>query len=118
EGRAAAVLLRAGAVVDGVEFARKRRPTARTDARLADGPGKLMQVLGLDRAADDTPLFGGDGPAALTPPEAPAGPVSAGPRVGVTAAHDVPWRFWITGDPTVSAYRRHTPRRRPPSGTR
>jgi DNA-3-methyladenine glycosylase len=35
----------------------------------------------------------------------------AGPRVGVAAAHDVPWRFWITGDPTVSTYRRHSPRR-------
>lgn len=118
EGRAAAVLLRAGAVVDGVRHARDRRPTAGTDAVLANGPGKLMQVLGLDRAADGTPLFGGGGPAALAPPDSPAGPVSAGPRVGVTAAHDVPWRFWTTGDPTVSVYRRHSPRRRPPSGTR
>jgi DNA-3-methyladenine glycosylase len=25
----------------------------------------------------------------------------------VTGAHDVPWRFWLAGDPTVSAYRRH-----------
>ncbi|MEU4161770.1 DNA-3-methyladenine glycosylase [Actinoplanes sp. NPDC026670] len=109
-GRAAAVLLRAGAVVDGIELARKRRPAARRDTGLAAGPGKLMQVLDLNRAANDTPLFG-DGPAVLAPPATPAGPISAGPRVGVTSAHDVPWRFWITGDPTVSAYRRHTPRR-------
>ncbi|WP_430780298.1 DNA-3-methyladenine glycosylase [Actinoplanes sp. G11-F43] len=112
DGRAAAVLLRAGAVVDGEELARQRRPAARTGAALAAGPGKLMQVLGLDRSADGTPLFGG-GPAVLSPPDGPVGPVSAGPRVGVTSAHDVPWRFWITGDPAVSAYRRHTPRRRP-----
>ncbi|SDT79838.1 DNA-3-methyladenine glycosylase [Actinoplanes derwentensis] len=111
-GTAAAVLLRAGEVVDGAGLARQRRPTARTAAALADGPGKLTLVLGLDRAADNTPLSGG-GPATLTPPDAPVGPVSAGPRVGVTSAHDVPWRFWITGDPTVSTYRRHTPRRRP-----
>ncbi|GAA1591256.1 DNA-3-methyladenine glycosylase [Actinoplanes couchii] len=116
DGVAAAALLRAGAVIDGVDLARERRPSARTDAVLANGPGKLMQVLGLDRAANDTPLFGG-GPASLAPPDTPAGPVSAGPRVGVTSAHDVPWRFWITGDPTVSAYRRHSPRRRPSSGT-
>jgi DNA-3-methyladenine glycosylase len=32
--------------------------------------------------------------------------------VGVTSALDVPWRFWIAGDPTVSAYRRHVPRTR------
>jgi DNA-3-methyladenine glycosylase len=58
----------------------------------------------------------GTGPATLTPPAEPlpAGTIEAGPRVGVTAAHDVAWRFWITGDPTVSAYRRHTPRRPKP----
>jgi DNA-3-methyladenine glycosylase len=38
--------------------------------------------------------------------------VVAGPRVGVAAAHDVPWRFWIEGEPTVSTYRRHVARRR------
>jgi DNA-3-methyladenine glycosylase len=32
--------------------------------------------------------------------------LSTGPRVGVSLAHDVPWRFWITGDRTVSAYKR------------
>ncbi|GGN45319.1 DNA-3-methyladenine glycosylase [Actinoplanes campanulatus] len=110
-GKAAAVLLRAGEVVDGIEMARARRPAARRDTDLAAGPAKLMQVLALTRAADDTPLFGA-GPAVLAPPDAPVGPISAGPRVGVTSAHDVPWRFWITGDPTVSGYRRHTPRAR------
>ncbi|MFC4065029.1 DNA-3-methyladenine glycosylase [Actinoplanes subglobosus] len=110
-GRAAAVLLRAGAVVDGIALARERRPAARRDTDLAAGPAKLMQVLALNREANDTPVLGG-GPATLIPPDGPAGPVSAGPRVGVTSAHDVPWRFWTTGDPTVSAYRRHTPRAR------
>ena len=33
--------------------------------------------------------------------------ISTGPRVGVTAAAEVAWRFWLTGDPTVSAYRLH-----------
>jgi DNA-3-methyladenine glycosylase len=32
--------------------------------------------------------------------------------VGVTGAHDVPWRFWLTADPTVSTYRRHVSRSR------
>jgi DNA-3-methyladenine glycosylase len=113
-GRAAAVLLRAGEVVDGLELARQRRPAARHDRDLAAGPAKLMQVLALDRSANDTSVVDGTGPATLTPaaPGAAAPGVSAGPRVGVTAAHDVPWRFWITGDPTVSGYRRHVPRSR------
>ncbi|WP_203826447.1 DNA-3-methyladenine glycosylase [Actinoplanes palleronii] len=112
EGRAAAVLIRAGEVVSGLETARARRPAARRDADLAAGPGKLMQVLDLNRAANDTSLIDGEGPAVLAPPAAAVGAIEAGPRVGVTSAHDVPWRFWLPGDPTVSAYRRHTPKRR------
>jgi len=115
EGLAAAVLLRAGAVVDGQDAARSRRPAAKNDRDLAAGPGKLMQVLALDRTANATSLIDGSGPATLRPPaaELPVGSIIAGPRVGVTSAHDVPWRFWISGDPTVSAYRRHTARVRP-----
>ena len=114
DGRAAAVLLRAGEVVDGLEVARQRRPAARHDRDLAAGPAKLMQVLALDRGANGTSVLDGTGPLTLRPPAepVPAGRIEAGPRVGVTAAHDVAWRFWVAGDPTVSAYRRHTPRRR------
>ena len=111
-GRAAAVLLRAGEVVEGIEIARQRRPAARNDGDLAAGPAKLMQVLALDRSANDTSVVDGTGPATLTPPVGPVPAISSGPRVGVTTALDVPWRFWIAGDPTVSAYRRHVPRTR------
>jgi DNA-3-methyladenine glycosylase len=40
-------------------------------------------------------------------------PISRGPRVGVSSAASRPWRFWLTGDPTVSPYRPHVPRARP-----
>ena len=110
EGEAAAVLLRAGEVVDGLEIARQRRPAARKDTDLAAGPAKLMQVLGLDRTANGTSVIDGTGPATLTPPIGAVGAIAAGPRVGVTSAYDVPWRFWIEGDPTVSVYRRHVPK--------
>jgi DNA-3-methyladenine glycosylase len=109
-GQASAVLLRAGAVVDGLETARQRRPAARNDHDLAAGPAKLMQVLALDKGANGTSVVDGTGPATLSPGTAP-GEIAAGPRVGVTSAFDLPWRFWIAGDPTVSAYRRHSPRR-------
>ena len=114
EGVAAAVLLRAGEVVDGLESARARRPAARHDRDLAAGPAKLMQVLALDRAANATSVIDGSGPLTITPPAepVPAELIEAGPRVGVTSAHDVAWRFWIKGDATVSAYRRHVPRKR------
>ncbi|ABP54358.1 DNA-3-methyladenine glycosylase [Salinispora tropica] len=114
EGEAAAVLVRAGEVVTGHAQARSRRPTARSDRELARGPARLCAALGIDRSAYGRYLLG-DGPIRLRPPlePVPETAVAAGPRVGVTGAHDVPWRFWIAGDPTVSAYRRHVPRRRP-----
>jgi DNA-3-methyladenine glycosylase len=110
-GQASAVLLRAGAVVDGLATARQRRPAARGDHDLAAGPAKLMQVLALDKGANGTSVVDGTGPATLTPGIEPD-EIAAGPRVGVTSAFDVPWRFWVRGDPTVSVYRRHAPRRR------
>src|SRR3954454_4250789 len=111
EGVAAAVLLRAGEVVDGVETARQRRPAGRHDRDLAAGPAKLMQVLALNRSANDTSVIDGTGPATLSPPPSRPITIASGPRVGVTSALDVPWRFWISGDPTVSTYRRHAPRK-------
>ncbi|RKE11839.1 DNA-3-methyladenine glycosylase [Catellatospora citrea] len=115
EGEAAAVLLRAGKVIGGVELARARRgPVA--DRELARGPARLSVALGIDGSANRTSLLDGTGPARLIPAAVvPPATIRSGPRVGVAAAHDVPWRFWLDGEPSVSAYRRHTPRRR--SGT-
>jgi len=112
EGEAAAVLLRAGEVVDGVEIARDRRGEV-PDRDLARGPARLVTALGISREANGTSMIDGSGPLMLTSPTRPVdrSAISAGPRVGVAAAHDVAWRFWLTGDPTVSVYRRHTPRR-------
>jgi DNA-3-methyladenine glycosylase len=114
DGVAAAVLLRAGEVVEGVETARERRPGAKRDSDLGAGPGKLTRALGISKADYGTSVVDGTGPLTITPPaggDAQA-VIEAGPRVGVTSAYDVAWRFWIKGNPTVSAYRRHTPKRR------
>ncbi|GAA3251300.1 hypothetical protein GCM10010532_098510 [Dactylosporangium siamense] len=113
DGVASAVLLRAGEIVDGLPVARARRPAARTDVELARGPARLCAALAIDRGFYGTYLLG-DPPLLQPPASAPAAVVSTGPRVGVTGAHDIPWRFWLTGDPTVSTYRRHTARARTP----
>jgi DNA-3-methyladenine glycosylase len=109
-GTASAVLLRSGRVVEGVPLARARRGPAVVDHRLARGPATLTQALGLGREHNEVDLLGGDGRVRLLPPRTPVipGAVSSGPRVGVSAAADRPWRFWLSGDATVSAYRRST----------
>ena len=103
DGTASAVLLRAGAVEDGADLARSRSP-GRRDAQLARGPAALARVLGLRREQSGEP--------AVLLPRTEAPPITAGPRVGVRAGADTPWRFHVTGDLSVSAFRAAAPRRR------
>jgi DNA-3-methyladenine glycosylase len=125
EGIASAVLLRAGRVIDGIPLAGARRAAGRngagrgSDRDLARGPARLCQALGIDRGLNGTdvcdpgsPLRVRSGLTAGTGGSA-APPVSRGPRVGVSEAAEWPWRFWVTGDPTVSVYRPHVRRARP-----
>ena len=104
DGTASAVLLRAGRVVDGQELARQRRGPRVADRALARGPACLTRALAIGREHDGADL-GRGGRLSIEPGPRPEA-VSVGPRVGVSRAADVPWRFWVTGDDTVSAYRR------------
>ncbi|MFW2512813.1 DNA-3-methyladenine glycosylase [Demequina sp. SO4-13] len=106
-GEGSGVLLRAGAVVAGTALARERRGLKVTDRNLARGPACLAQALGIDISLSAADVLGGS-PLRLEPGRAvEAGGVARGPRVGVRLAPDLPWRFWIAGDPTVSAYKRN-----------
>ncbi|WP_324644724.1 DNA-3-methyladenine glycosylase [Pseudarthrobacter sp. LT1] len=112
-GVASALLLRAGEVVDGLELARLRRPTSKTPADLASGPARLAKALGLTTADSGRDALAP--PFRLELPSAPAGAVSSGPRVGVAGAggtDEYAWRYWLTGDPTVSRYKAAKPRTR------
>lgn len=114
-GQPAAVLLRAGEVVAGEPLARHRRPAARAARDLARGPARLAAALGLHGGLDGLDVCA---PAAAVrvhrAGSAPVAPeaVRTGPRVGVSGTGAAfPWRFWLDGERTVSAYRPHTPRR-------
>jgi DNA-3-methyladenine glycosylase len=123
-GLANAVLMRAGEVVEGVDLAGSRRPGV-IERDLARGPACLAKALALGRDQNgiDTVLrrsafvvrapIGG-------PADRPAGAVvRTGPRVGVSGpggdAAAYPWRFWLEGEATVSAYRPGTVRLRKPA---
>ncbi|WP_328746035.1 DNA-3-methyladenine glycosylase [Streptomyces sp. NBC_00285] len=115
EGRASAVLLRAGEVLEGADLARKRRFSARNDKELAKGPARLATALGVDRALNGTDACeSGETPLrVLAGTPVPSDQVLNGPRTGVSGDGGVhPWRFWAANDPTVSPYRAHVPRRR------
>ncbi|WP_049580917.1 DNA-3-methyladenine glycosylase [Streptomyces sp. SBT349] len=115
EDHASGVLLRAGEIVTGTELARARRPKAKNDAELARGPARLATALDVARALDGTDVCdpSPDAPLSILPgTPVPRRLVGAGPRTGVGGEGAVhPWRFWIEGDPTVSPYRAHQPRR-------
>jgi len=106
EGVASALLLRAGEVVAGEELAMARRPTSKSPKDLASGPARFATALGLTTADPGRDALGP--PFRLELPDEPATGISSGPRVGVSGAggtDDYPWRFWLSGDPTVSRYK-------------
>ena len=126
KGSASAVLLRAGAIIAGEDLARARRtraPIPEGRARIASrdlarGPARLCQALDLDRSQDGADVVAADSPlriyAGADHPLRSGTPrkIATGPRVGVSSAAEIPWRFWYEGDPTVSVYRAHVHRHR------
>jgi DNA-3-methyladenine glycosylase len=98
EGSAAAVLIRALEPTHGVEEMRGRRGL--DDARLlCAGPGRLCQALAVTREHDGLPLE--RPPFELLPPAGGA-EVVAGPRIGISVAADVPWRYAEAGSRYLS----------------
>ena len=104
DGTAAAVLLRAAAIEDGLDMAQARRGDAVRTIALARGPGNLCSALGITMADNGVDVFDPKSPVRLALNEAHG--TVAGPRVGISQAADRPWRLWLAGRPEVSAYRR------------
>lgn len=117
DGVAGGVLLRAGEIVEGADVAERRRLERRGAVRaprdLARGPGRFGDAVGLRHPVHDgidavTGAERAGAVARLWLPTEPPGRIVTGPRVGVAgvAGTDAfPWRFWIEGDATVSAFR-------------
>jgi DNA-3-methyladenine glycosylase len=101
DGFPAAVLIRALEPLEGLEIMARRRGV-RAPERLASGPGRLTQALGVDLRLNGHDLT--RAPLWLEPP--PAGSrrprVERGPRVGIRVGRERPWRFFLAGNACVS----------------
>jgi DNA-3-methyladenine glycosylase len=98
EGSASAVLIRALMPTAGLKVMRRRRGIA-NDRLLCAGPGRLCQALAITGAHNGALLD--QPPFALFAPAAPA-EIVAGPRIGISKASDLPWRYGLKGSRYVS----------------
>ena len=111
DGAPGAVLVRALEPVEGLDLMAARRGVARPE-RLARGPGCVAQALGLTRAHDGLDLVLGPLWLADLPARRGGRRVARGPRVGIRAGLDLPWRVYLEGHPCVSAAARPANRAR------
>lgn len=95
---ASAVLVRAIEPTAGVEKMAERRSLA-NPRDLCSGPGKLAEALGVTKAHDGLAI---DAPPFYFRPADTPRPVVIGPRIGITKAADLPWRFGIAGSAFLS----------------
>lgn len=107
EGRADAVLLRALEPEHGLDVMQARRGV--DDPRLlAAGPGRLCQALGVTRDQDGLAL---DRPPFRLEARAAHVEIVTGPRIGITRAADLPWRYGLAGSRYLSRPMRPSARR-------
>ena len=105
EHEPSAVLVRAVEPVRGLELMRRRRPHARRDTDLANGPGKLCLALGIDGRQNWNPL---QRPPLLIRAGEPVADsdVEVTPRIGITKAAEWPLRWVVRDNAHVSGKRR------------
>ena len=101
EGVGAAVLIRALEPLDGITLMRERRGAV-PDGELCNGPGKLTQALGIELELNRADLAAGPVTIAARTPGWHAVELVAGPRIGITKATELPWRFCAGGSRHVS----------------
>jgi DNA-3-methyladenine glycosylase len=102
EGQAAAVLIRALQPAHGFELMRARRGAGVSERELLRGPGRLCQGMGITLDENGMDLLGPALWISHTPGFPVDAPVVATPRIGISRATDLPWRFVLAGNPYVS----------------
>lgn len=98
-GPASAVLLRAMEPLEGMAFMEARRGVVDRQALLR-GPGNVCLAMALDLAYNGRSLLAGNPLIGDAPP--PPEPVVVTTRIGISRSADLPWRFYLAGNPAVS----------------
>jgi DNA-3-methyladenine glycosylase len=101
EGSAAAVLIRALEPTEGIDLMRERREQERTED-LCSGPGKLTEALGVGLDLDGADLLAPPFELSDREPAWDAAEIVTGPRIGITKAAELPWRYCAAGSRFVS----------------
>lgn len=103
EGVAEAVLLRALEPTEDIELMRRNRGGMADTRQLTNGPGKLAQALALTRLDhNEADLTDPDGELFIRPRTAPSFERVETTRIGITRGVELPWRYYIRGNPYVS----------------
>jgi len=103
EGTAEAVLIRALEPVEGVEAMRQNRRGILETRQLTNGPGKLAQALALTRLTHDgVDLTEPSSELLILPNDYPPFEMVTKTRIGITQGVDLPWRYYVAGNPFVS----------------
>ena len=111
-GHGAAVLVRAVHPIEGLDLMRARRPRAKRERDLTNGPGKLCLAMGI--VGDMNGLSLRRPPLRILAGEPVTdADVDVTPRIGITRAADRPLRYLVRDDPFVSATPKHFFRRAP-----
>jgi len=99
EGYGAAVLIRAVEPVEGKDYMEKRR--GKSGVQATNGPAKVCQAMNIDIADNGTDLING-AVQLVEQPEVEESKITTTSRIGISAAKQTPWRFYITDNPYVS----------------
>ena len=101
-GEGAAVLIRALEPIEGTAEMFKRRKKARGEHNLTSGPAKLCQAMSIARAENNIDLLESDELFLTKGKLRKDETVAVTTRIGITRARELPWRFFIEGNPFVS----------------
>ncbi len=103
DGDGTAVLIRALEPFAGIAQMRAARPRARTDRELCSGPARLTQALGITGEQNGVDLVEArNGFTIVDDGVAPPSILTSSPRIGISKASDLPWRWYVSGNVNVS----------------